>query len=69
MSVGKVLNMKTSRQLAWWQRLLTTSRCSAYEADGYPRQSHQLRLRRFRCFALGDHLGFAAANMNAMIFP
>jgi hypothetical protein len=26
------------------------------EADGYPRQSHQLRLRRFRCFRPGRPL-------------
>ncbi|WP_432263836.1 ethanolamine utilization protein EutH [Escherichia coli] len=49
--------------------LAKTSDVRHDEADGYPRQSHQLRLRRFRCFRLGDHLGFAAANMNAMIFP
>ena len=39
------------------------------EADGYPRKVINCAFSVSAAFALGDHLGFAAANMNAMIFP
>ncbi len=72
MSVGKVLNMNNIAAAG-----MVATLCQQHpdvrhdEADGYPRQSHQLRLRRFRCFRLWatTFSVFAAANMNAMIFP
>lgn len=54
MSVGKVLNMNNIAAAGMVATLANNiPMFGMMEADGYPRQSHQLRLRRFRCFRPG----------------
>lgn len=54
MSVGKVLNMNNIAAAGMVATLASNiPMFGMMETDGYPRQSHQLRLRRFRCFRPG----------------